>query len=99
MPKALTPEQIRFFRSEGYLFPFRSMTPAEAAACLADIEKYERDAGEEVQKSLKFKAHLLFMRIFNSVTSPAMLDVVEDLLGPNFLLYASAFFVKDPHDK
>ena len=98
MPKALTPEQVRFFRSEGYLFPFRSMNKEEAAACLADIERYEREAGEEVQKSLKFKAHLLFMRIFNSLTSPAVLDVIEDLLGPNILLYASAFFVKDPRD-
>jgi non-haem Fe2+, alpha-ketoglutarate-dependent halogenase len=98
MPKALSLEQVRFFQSEGYLFPLRSMSPEEGALCLADIEKYEGQAGEEVQKSLKFKAHLLFMRIFNSVTGPAVLDVVEDLLGPNILLFASAFFVKDPHD-
>ncbi len=98
MPTALTPEQVRFFHDEGYLFPFRSMSAGAAAECLADIERHERQTGEEAQKSLKFKAHLLFMRIYNAVTSPAMLDVVEDLIGPNILMFASAFFVKDPHD-
>jgi ectoine hydroxylase-related dioxygenase (phytanoyl-CoA dioxygenase family) len=98
MPKVLTPEQVRFFRSEGYLFPFRSMTAEEADACLHDIEAYERQAGAEAQKLLKFKVHLLFLRIFNAVTSPAVLDVVEDLLGPNILMLAGAFFVKDPRD-
>src|SRR5262249_21492909 len=75
-----------------------SMSADEAALCLADIERHERETGQEAQKTLKFKAHLLFMRIFNAATSPAMLDVVEDLIGPNILLFASAFFVKDPHD-
>ncbi len=98
MPNVLTPEQVRFFQSEGYLFPFRSMSASEAAECLLDIEQYERQTGEEAQKSLKFKAHLLFLRIYSAVTSAAVLDVVEDLIGPNILMYASAFFVKDPHD-
>jgi chlorinating enzyme len=98
MAKALSADQIRFFQSEGYLFPFCCMNRDDAAACLKDIEAYEKSAGEEVQKSLKFKGHLLFMRIYNTVTSPAMLDVVEDLIGPNILMYASAFFVKDAHD-
>ena len=28
---------------------------------------------------------------------PRILDVVEDLLGPNLLIYTSTFFIKEPH--
>ena len=30
-------------------------------------------------------------------TEPGILDIVEGLLGPDILLYASEFFVKEPH--
>jgi ectoine hydroxylase-related dioxygenase (phytanoyl-CoA dioxygenase family) len=47
---------------------------------------------------LRFKPHLLFPRLDRLVTDPRLLDPVEDLIGGDILVWASAFFIKDAGD-
>lgn len=82
MGSALTPQQIDFFQTNGYLFPFRAVSPAEAAALRGRIEAYEAEAGEEVNKRLKIKAHLAFPWMCELARHPAIVTIVQSLLGP-----------------
>src|ERR1041384_44852 len=94
----LTSQQIEFFKSEGYLYPFRAVEREEAREFRLNIEKYKQNPEPRTQKALKLKSYLSIMRLYNHVRNPAILDVVESLLGPNLLCIGAALFVKDAQD-
>ena len=94
----LSEQQVKFFRSEGYLFPLTAFTPKEAAAFRARIEAFEEVSGEEVNKRLKIKAHLAFPWICEIARHPAILAAVQSLLGQDVLLFGSSAFAKNAHD-
>ena len=45
MPKHLSDAQVAQFRKEGYVFPLRAVTEAQAAAYRSRIEAYEAQVG------------------------------------------------------
>ena len=63
------------------------------ARCIARLEAFERDFPEHVPK-LDVKAHLLCGWANELVQNPVLLDVMEDLLGPDLLLTGAAFRIK-----
>jgi ectoine hydroxylase-related dioxygenase (phytanoyl-CoA dioxygenase family) len=98
MGRSLTAEQIRRFREEGYAFPFRAISAAQALECRQRIERYERQAGHDANRTLKIKGHLAFPWLVELGRNPAILDAVEDLIGPDILLFGASIFAKDGND-
>ena len=98
MPKILTQAQIDQFWNEGYAFPFDCWTPAQAAEARAKLEAYERTLDDDIHKHLRVKVHLSFMWLWDLAHDPRILDAVEDLIGPDILLYLSTLWFKDAHD-
>lgn len=98
MPKSLSEEQIAQFRREGYAFPFRAMSRAEARAERDRIERFERSVGHEAQRIMKIKAHLPFPSLVALARRKEVLDAVEDVIGPNILLFGASLFSKNAHD-
>ena len=95
MSKILTRQQIDFWRENGYLEPIRFAPEGEMAGYVARLEDFERDYPEHVPK-LDVKAHLLCGWANELVQNPVLLNVMEDLLGPNLLLTGAAFRIKPP---
>lgn len=95
---SLTPQQIQFFRANGYAFPFRAFSAAEASRYRAKIEAYEAQTGDDVNKRLKIKAHLAFPWMCEVARHPAIVSTVQSLIGPDLLLFGSSIFAKDAHD-
>ncbi len=98
MTNLLTPQQVAFFQSEGYLSPIRAISPDEAATCRKCIEDYEALSGEEVNRRLKIKAHLAFPRLVALARHPRIVAAVQDLIGPDVLLFGASAFAKNAHD-
>ena len=98
MGSQLTPQQVDFFQTNGYLFPLDAISPADAAALRARIEAYEVQSGEEVNKRLKIKAHLAFPWMCELARHPAIVKAVQSLLGPDLLLFGSSAFAKNARD-
>ncbi len=73
----LTPQQVEFFRSNGYLFPLEAITAEEALLLRGKIEAYEARTGEEVNKRLKIKAHLAFPWMCEIARHPAIVSAVQ----------------------
>ena len=92
MPKYLSAAQISQFRSEGYVFPFRAVSGAQAAEYRARIEAYEREVGHDANRTLKSKGNLAFPWLMDLARNPCILDAVEDLIGPNILLFGASIF-------
>ncbi|XWN33838.1 MAG: phytanoyl-CoA dioxygenase family protein [Devosia sp.] len=93
---ALSTEQVEHYRNEGYVFPIPAMSRDEALAYRAALEDYETQAGGPIQGNLRHKTHLLFTWANEIARTPAILDAVESLLGPDILLWGSSFFIKEP---
>lgn len=97
MPKVLTDAQISFYRENGYLVPLDGVDPAEASAMQSDLGRYEDESGRH-SGDIGFKGHLCFRRSYDFSFNDRILDVVEDLIGPNIMAFASRFWVKKGND-
>lgn len=95
---ALTPEQIEFFKREGYVSPNRALSDEEAAECRRRIEEYEAVTGQEVNKRLKIKAHLAYPWMCELARHPRIIAAVQSLFGPDLLLFGSSAFAKNARD-
>ncbi|NMG66059.1 phytanoyl-CoA dioxygenase family protein [Azoarcus indigens] len=95
MPKHLTDAQVAHFREHGYVFPLRAMDAAEADRYRQLIENYEATIGEDANRSLKIKGHLAYPALVELGRNPRILDAVEDLIGPNILLFGASLFAKN----
>jgi hypothetical protein len=98
MRKLLTESEVRQFRELGYVASFRAMGRDAALACRRRIEDYERAAGHDANRTLKIKGHLAFPWLVELGRSPAVLDAVEDVIGPDILLFGASIFAKDGND-
>jgi ectoine hydroxylase-related dioxygenase (phytanoyl-CoA dioxygenase family) len=94
MPKLLSPSAIARYRRDGFFFPIPVLTRAEAAECRRRLEAVEQTHAAE----LRHKPHLLFTWLADLVRHPTILDAVEDVLGPNLLVWHASFFVKNGGD-
>lgn len=102
MPKILTPQQIQSFRANGYLYPLDALTPTEVATYRDELRRTEVHLGGslmEIDRKYRGNMHLLCRWIDELIRHPAILAVMEDLLGPDLLLYTSRFFIKEPHSQ
>ncbi|MFI4983411.1 MAG: phytanoyl-CoA dioxygenase family protein, partial [Nevskiales bacterium] len=99
MPKTLTDAQVTHFREQGWLAPLRAMDAAQAADCAARISAYEAKMGESANRSLKIKGHLAMPWLVELGRNPAILDALEDLMGPDIMLFGASIFAKGGKDR
>ncbi len=98
--KALTQEQVDSYRYNGFLFPIPALTPDEVATCLAGVNRLEAELGCPIaQADIKWRSHAYaHSPWFNDlIRHPRILDAVEDVIGPNILVWTSTFFIKEPN--
>ena len=95
MPKALTEDQIAAYEREGYLAPVPAMSEPEARALRGRLEALEAGMGGPLRGDLRHKAHLLFPFLAELIRHEAILDAVEDILGPDLLCWNTNFFIKE----
>lgn len=96
--KVLTPEARARYATEGFLCPVPAIGAAHAAEVRKKIEAVEAQHGGQWPRELALKPHLLYPWLDEIVRHPAILDAVEDIIGPDILCWASRFFIKDPGD-
>ena len=86
------------FRRDGFHFPVRVMSAAEARRYRGRLEAYEAAHGGPLAGTRLFKSHLLFTWVNALVHHPRILDAVADILGPDILCWGTDFFIKEAHD-
>ncbi len=95
MGRKLSGAEIERYRRDGFLQPVRVMSETEAVACRRELEALEAAYGPQ---HYLVKPHILSRLAARLVLHAAILDAVEDLIGPDLLLFDSAFIVKEPGD-
>ena len=98
MPKILSDTEVNQFWNDGYVTPFDCLTADEAAECRRKLEEFEASVDGKIDKHIRIKCHLAFKWLEDIAHHPKILDAVEDLIGPDILLYLSTFWFKDARD-
>ena len=96
MPKHLALGQLTQYRREGAIFPISVLTAGDAVAHRAHLE-----AAEAAHRPFHYlvKPYLIFGPADALARHPALLDAVEDVLGPDILLWDSSYVIKEPGDQ
>ncbi|MDP6353794.1 MAG: phytanoyl-CoA dioxygenase family protein [Planctomycetota bacterium] len=95
MPKFLSEEAISQYIEDGYYSPIRMLEDERVAFCRASMEEFEASQGKPITGSLRNKCHLLFKWVDDVVRDSTILDVAEDLIGPDILCWNTLFWVKE----
>ena len=96
MGKVLTEKQIKQYHDEGFIAPISVMSDDEALKTKERVEEAEKVFPEEFNPENRNNLHLTFMVLDELAHNQIILDAVDDLIGPEFSLWSSVMFIKNP---
>ena len=94
MPNVLTEAQMHSFQEDGFLTPVRAISADRARDLRARFESIEARFAADIKK-MKTKSHLLCPWVLELAEDPHVLDIFEDLIGPNLRCWSMAWRVKN----
>lgn len=98
MSKVLSDAEVERYGEAGILFPIRVLSAAEAATYCDACNDLERRLGGKPRAVELTQTHLHFPWAYELVTHPRVLDAVEDVIGPDIVVWSTSIFAKHPHD-
>ena len=102
MAASLTARQSEAFWRDGYLFPLRALSVAEAGQSKRSFEKLMGDwtnspsLPRPVESYLRANLHVVSTAASALCCHPAILDAVEALLGPDLMVWMAELIIKEP---
>src|SRR6516225_5891257 len=98
MPKRLTDAQVKSFRDDGALFPVAVLLAEAARAAREKLDAllHSNETAALARGVLGYKTNLVLRWVDDIAHTPALLDIVEDLIGPDILLWSCTFAIKQP---
>ncbi|MCP5149245.1 MAG: phytanoyl-CoA dioxygenase family protein [Ectothiorhodospiraceae bacterium] len=91
----LSPEQITHYHEHGYVIPGYRLPEKTLAAIRADHDRLLAEHPDHPEFRDNCSALLNFdMRFLNYARNPEILDMVEQLIGPDITLWNMSFFAK-----
>jgi chlorinating enzyme len=94
----LASSAVERYHRDGFYFPVPVLSRGEALGLRRRLEAVEAEHGGRLSGEIRHKPHLLFTWLSDLVRHPAILDAVEDVLGPNLLVWSTSFFIKEARD-
>lgn len=100
LPQALCDQ----YWQEGFLFPLQVMPAEEAAQMRAELEALETewldaDLPLPLATYKRVNSHCVIPLAHRIGSDPRILDLVEGILGPDIMIYAVEFFIKEPNTR
>jgi len=96
MNKALSSDQVTRYREDGFVHPVAFLTRREMAAYLAAYEALEAANRGATDREWIRRPHVHHRWAYELMTAPRLLDIVEDVIGPDILLWDTKLFPKQP---
>ena len=82
------------YERDGYVSAIPLLSPEDAQQHRKRLEDAETKFGNMHYKS---KAHTILTSPLELATMPSVLDIVEQMIGPDILLYNVTYIIKEPH--
>src|SRR5471032_1677089 len=93
MPKVLAPAQVEAFERDGFVTAVRAMSKERAGYYRNRLEEFE-SAYPDDRLKLDQKAHMICPWVDEMIREPAILDAIEDLIGPDILCWGTSLRAK-----
>lgn len=97
MPRLLSEKQVEGYGRDGFVFPIDVLALDEVRGLRGELQTWEATRGQPIDFPEKSKSYLLFNWADQLVHHPRVLDAVEDVIGPDILVYHSTLFLKEAH--
>ena len=98
MSKLLSDNEVAAYRERGYHFPVDALSASEVTGFRRSSRTMKPQDRGPIKGEMRHRSHVLFPWINEMIRHPKILDLIEDLLGPNILCWNTSFFIKEPHD-
>jgi non-heme Fe2+,alpha-ketoglutarate-dependent halogenase len=98
MLKLLSMMQREQYATEGFLCPIRVLSTSDAHRFRVSCDELERNMGGKPRTIQVRQMHLHFPWAWELATHPQILDAVEDILGPDLIIWATELFSKHAYD-
>ncbi|HEX5601224.1 MAG TPA: phytanoyl-CoA dioxygenase family protein, partial [Pyrinomonadaceae bacterium] len=85
------------YEQDGVVFPISVLSADDVSRYRTALESIAARCGESSLKRFD-NLHLFFPWAYALATHPALLDVVENFLGPDLVIDGTLVFYKPPHD-
>jgi len=94
---ALNPQNLLVDRywQEGFIDGIEVLSAEEVKIHRAHLENAERDLGHSLH--YMSRVHTVLRSPYELATHPALVDLVEKIIGPDVLLYNVTYIIKEPH--
>jgi len=102
MARALTAQQVTDYRANGYVAPLDALDAAAVEHYRGELERTEAHLGGSlmaIDRKYRGNLHMMCRWMDELARTPAIVDAVESLIGPDILLYTSRFFIKEPRSE
>lgn len=101
MSASLESDQVAAYRRDGFLLPLDAMSAADAARHRSNIETLEEvfgpgDLPRPLGQYFRVNGHIVLPFMAEIAQTPAVLDAVESILGPDLLVWSCELFMKEP---
>ena len=93
MTKVLTAEQVEAFERDGFVASVPALSPKRTAYYRQALESFEARFPDDRIK-LDQKGHMICPWVDEMIREPGILDVTEDLIGPNILCWGTSLRAK-----
>ncbi len=98
---ALTAQQKADYAEHGFLAGLQAFDTATTAELRAEVEALERDHGDgadghDLNQLFRVNGQLVIPLLAKIAQTPAILDAVGDILGPDLLVWSVELFIKEP---
>ena len=94
----LSQQQIADYHRDGFSFPHQALNDAELTECREGLARFEAWLGKPVNHGdwrWRSQAYAFLPWLDGLIRHPRILDAVEDLVGPDILVFTTTFFIKD----
>ena len=95
----LTANQLKEYNEKGYLAPIDILSSEEVNKIRVEIESIEKKWPDQINGLNRNNIHY-YSPIFDQIVhNSKILDVVENIVGPNILAAGTVLFLKEPENK
>jgi non-haem Fe2+, alpha-ketoglutarate-dependent halogenase len=95
VPRVLSPAMVESFQRDGLVFPIPVLAPQEVTLFHAYCARLDSST-PSAPLSWRTHLHLHFRWAYELAMHPALLDAVEDVLGPDIIILSTIMFAKRP---
>lgn len=95
MPLALTDTQIHGYKTEGWLSPLDVFSEDQANDARAKLEQFEAEHGALSTRPERSRAYLPFAWVDEIMRNQQLVDMLEDLIGPDILCWNAILWIKE----